>query len=286
MGFAVLSDYSGVPLIVAFGLWAIWIGWSRGAAAGALRAGALFSLGAIGPMVLLLAYQWAAFGHPLFPAQRYMPPTRYSVYGWNGMTLPTAELLVRNLFDPRYGLFVFCPMLVAALAAPFLRGRPDRLARAARLARGELALIFGATIALLLFSSANQFALLQWNTGVRYMVPAAPLLFLALVSVLLRAPAAVIGLLVVPTVVVSWSVAMAREAVPVSLARIFAGGFELPWLRTLEVTADAYAPFVRQGTSPLPLFCLAAVVLWLVWRRLPRAALIAGDASPGSPTSR
>jgi hypothetical protein len=265
MGLAVLCDYSGVPLILAFGVWALHHGWTRGRAAGAVRAGALFSLGAAGPLLVLLGYQWAAFGHPLYPAQRYMPATRYSVRGWNGMTVPTGELLLGNLFDPGYGLFAFSPVLLAALAAPFVR-RPWRAAP------GELGLVFGATIALLLFSSANQFALLQWNTGVRYMVPAAPLLFVALVPALLRMPAPLRWALVLPTLAVSWCVSMTRENVPLALARVFVGGFELPTLRVLQVTSQAYAPFLEHGTSPLPLFCLTGAVLWLLWRRARPAA--------------
>lgn len=122
-GLAVLCDYSGVPLLLAFGGWALVRGWAVGGARVALRSGALFSLGAAVPLLTLLGYQWVAFGHPLFPAQRYMPAVQFSDRGWNGFSAPSAELLWRNLFDARYGLFVFCPMLVAALVAPFLRRR-------------------------------------------------------------------------------------------------------------------------------------------------------------------
>ncbi len=267
-GTAVLIDYSGAPLLVAFGLWALAEGWSRGGVNGSLRAGAWFTLGAALPLAVLLAYQLAAFGNPLFPAQRYMPATRYSVQGWNGLSVPTLELLWRNLFDPRYGLYAFCPMLIAAIAAPFVKSGFWSSGRR------ELAFIFGATGALYLFNSANQFALLQWNTGVRYMVPAVPLLFIAVVPVLLRAPRWLAWALVVPTVAISWSVAMARESVPESLARIFTGGFELPWLTVLEKTAESYAPFLAGGTSPLPVFAVLAILLWLLWRRAP-----AGDVA-------
>ncbi|HEU4564191.1 MAG TPA: hypothetical protein VFS05_06075 [Gemmatimonadaceae bacterium] len=266
LGLALLCDYSGAPLVLAFGIWALALGWRRGGIAGAVRGGALFTLGALGPILVLWGYQWAAFGNPFFPAQRYMPATEYSVHGWNGMTWPLPKLLLGNLLDPRYGLLAFCPMLAAAVVAPFLARRPGGPTR------GELALIFGATIALLLFNSSILFALLQWNTGVRYMVPAVPLLFFALVPVLLRLPEWAMWALVVPTVAVSWSVAMAREAVPISLERIFLRGFELPWLHVLEVTSGAYAPFLRYGSSPVPLFCLTGVVLWLLWRRARVAA--------------
>lgn len=264
-GTAVLIDYSGAPLLLAFGLWAFAGGWARGGMRAALRTSLWFTLGAAVPLVILLAYQTSAFGNPLFPAQRYMPATRYSVHGWNGLSVPTLELLWRNLADPRYGLFAFCPMLIAAIVAPFLKSgfwSPGRR---------ELAFIFGATGALYLFNSANQFALLQWNTGVRYMVPAVPLLFIALVPVLLRAPGWLAWVLIIPTLTISWSVSMARESVPESLARIFTGGFELPWLTVLEKTAESYAPFLAGGTSPLPVFALLGAILWVIWRRAPES---------------
>jgi hypothetical protein len=120
LGYGLLSDYSAAPLLLVFGIWSLVSARSRGWMA-MVRSGALFSLGAAVPMVGLLAYQWAAFGSPWFPAQRYMPATRYSVIGWNGFFVPTRELLIGNLFDPRYGLFAFCPLLLAAFASPFVR---------------------------------------------------------------------------------------------------------------------------------------------------------------------
>ena len=62
---------------------------------------------------------------------------------------------------------------------------------------------------------------------------------------------------------------MARESVGLSLARIFLHGFELPWLTVLQKTASGYVPFLADGVSPIPIFCVIAVVLWLVWRRAP-----------------
>jgi hypothetical protein len=261
LGFGILCDYSAAPLAVAFGVWLLALGWSESRVQGALRAGLWYVAGAAVPIAILFGYQWAAFGSPLYPAQRYMPDTRLSVRGWNGFALPTVELLWRNLFDPRYGLLAFCPMLAAALFAPFVR-------RDSGPTGSELALILGSSLALYLFSSANQFALLQFNTGVRYLVPLVPLLFIALVPVLLRLSPVWRFVLIVPTVAISWSVSMARESVPVSLSHIFLGGFELPWLTVLRKTAGAYAPFLEQGATPIPLFCLLGVTLWLVWRNV------------------
>ncbi len=263
MGLALLCDYSAVPLILVFGCWALVDGAQDGGLKGAAGSAGAFTLGAVGPILLLLIYQWTAFGNPWLPPQTYMPSTQLSARGWHGLEPPAPELLWRNLLDPRYGIFAFCPMLIAAFLAPSVqirRGGPTR---------GELIVIFSAAAALWLFNSANQFAWLQWNTGVRYMVPAAPLLFLALVPVLLRLPRHWASALVLLTVAISWSVAMARESVPTSLAHIFLRGFELPVLTVLRKTAGAYAPFLELGASPVALFCFLGVVLWLLWRKDP-----------------
>ena len=226
-------------------------------------------LGAAGPIALLLGYQWAAFGSPWFPAQHYMPATEFSVRGWNGITLPSLELLWQNLFDLRFGLFAFCPLLLAALAAPFVRRDPKTL-----LSHELVFALLGAG-ALWIFSSSIQFAHLQFNTGVRYMVPAVPLLFFALVPVLLAMPRWVAWALIAPTVLISWAVSMTREDVPTALRMVFSGGPSLPVLTVLQKTAAAYAPSLAAGGALLPLavYALLGLLLWLIWRsQLPALA--------------
>jgi hypothetical protein len=260
LGAGILCDYSAVPLAVVFGVFLLVTRTVDHGVREGVRGSLAFGIGAVGPIVVLLGYQWTAFGAPWFPAQRYMPPTEFSVVGWNGMTLPTAQLLRDNLLSPAYGLLAFCPMLAGALVAPWTSKR------AGDPTRRELVLVFAATLALWLFNSANQFSNLQFNTGVRYMVPVVPLLFFALVPVLLRAPRSVVWALVLPTLVISWSVSMAREDVPTSLVRVFLMGPELPWVTVLQRMASGYAPFLAEGVSPLMVFVGLGVVLWLIWR--------------------
>lgn len=259
LGFGLLSDYSAVPLLLVFGLWILTDGYRWARTTGALRFGFNYVAGALGPILVLLGYQWIAFGSPWYPAQRYMPPTPYSVQGWFGFSLPTWELAWGNLFDLRYGLFAFCPLLLAALAAPFLVS-PREGPR-----RQTLWWIFGATFALYLFSCANQFANLQWNTGVRYMVPAVPLLFFASVPVLRRSPAWLRWGLVLASLVASLAVTMTREDVPTGLRMIASGGPTLPVFIVLQKMASGYG-------LPVPWWAIWAVyaalglLLWATWR--------------------
>jgi hypothetical protein len=268
LGFGVVVDYSAVPLLLVFGLWVLAAsrpgGW-QAAVANALSCAAGVAI----PIVGLLAYQWVAFGSPWFPAQRYMPATEYSVIGWNGFFVPTPELLLGNLFDPRYGLFVFCPLLLAAFAAPFVKNAPGDPTRT------QLAWSGAACVALYLFSSANQFATLQWNTGVRYLVPATPLLFMATVPVLRAMPRAPRLTLVGVTLVISLAVSMTRESVPDALRLVFSEGPTLPIFLALDRMASGYPALQFGAIGPLLVLGVSAALLALLWRHTLRALPVA-----------
>jgi hypothetical protein len=96
------------------------------------------------------------------------------------------------------------------------------------------------------------------------------LLFIALVPVLLRIPRAWRYGIVVPSLAVSWAVAMIREGVPASFAQLFRQGPQLPWVITLKKTAEAYAPFLRDSAAAAGLtigvYAVTGLLLWLLWR--------------------
>lgn len=261
-GFTVVCDYSGVVPIVVLGLYALArLGRSPEGKAALPRAGWMV-LGGAATAALLLLYQAWAFGDPWAPAQRFMPDTPYSVAGWHGLTWPAADLAASNLFDPAYGLFVAGPLLLLAFAAPALRPRPG----APRLEGPELAVAFGMFAGIWLFASSVEFARLQWNTGVRYLLPAVPFLFLPAAVVWTRLPAkprlAVAGL----AVAVAWSHAMVRESPPESLATVLLGGLQLPWLSVLGRMGGQYVPvFAQRPPDPTWLVVAVGAALALLW---------------------
>lgn len=269
LGSSLVNDYSAVPFLVVFGLWILAEGWRWGRATGALRFGVTYVLGALGPIALLLAYQWIAFGSPWYPAQRYMPPTEFSVRGWFGFTLPTQELIWGNLFDLRYGIFAFCPLLLAGLATPWIRPAADTPRPS------HLRWAYACFAALYLFSCANQFANLQWNTGVRYMVPAVPLLFLAAVPVLRRMPALARWGLIGLSLVVSLAVSMTREDIPTALTLVLHTGPTLPVLIVADKMASGYSLQFPWWTI-WALYLVLAGVLWLTWRGWDRKGIADG----------
>lgn len=264
VGFGLLCDYAGAVPVVVMGVYALArlasaLPWPAAASRMAAMVG-----GACIPVGALLAYQAWAFGSPFFPAQHYMPATEFSGEGWNGFDFPALDLLAQNLFDRRFGLFTFGPLLALALAFP--------LARRPRLSRADRRLAFAMFLALLVFTSANQFARLQWNTGFRMLAPVVPLLFLVAADVwaaLPRRAALAIGALAAAH---SWCIAMVRADAIESVVRIVSDGPRLPWLTSIARAGATYLPFeadARVGSAllALPFLALGGIVVAFVASR-------------------
>jgi hypothetical protein len=261
LGFGLVCDYSAIPLLVVFGVMILVDGWQRGGARNAVRDASLYTAGAFASFAILFSYQWAAFGNALWPAQRYMPPTEFSVRGWLGFTLPTRELLIGNLIDPRYGLFAFCPLLIAACGIAWARRRRPGWAPEGR----EIAWIAASLVALLLFASATQFANLQWNTGVRYMVPALPLVFLLAVPVLAAMHPWLRWGLIGISGIVTMAVTMTREDIPTALRLLAQEGPNLPILIVLRRVESGYTLQLPSFTFWLVAAAIMAAIA-VVWR--------------------
>jgi hypothetical protein len=121
------------------------------------------------------------------------------------------------------------------------------------------------TAAFFAFTAANQFSRMQFNSGVRHMVPVTPFLFLAAAIVLLRLPTwlgIVIGIL---STYWSWCLAMYRDVeqglgIFDSLIQITTGGLRLPWLLTLQRMSIA-PPWL----DVLPLLVVMALLISGIW---------------------
>ncbi len=267
-GMALLCDYTGALLLGAIGLYACVRAWPTGGLRATFRTGLRYTLGALGPMLVLWYYQWACFGNPILPPQAWMPKTQaLSEHGIKGVTGPQLDLLVMLLFDPRFGLFVTGPVLALAALAPVLKRR-STLSLPAR----ELATLLLLPIMVVLFFASIEYTRLQYIHGIRYVIPAVPFLVVALMVVLLAVPrwlALGLGLL---SVALSWGLAMGRleeqhPSILTGLRSVYLGGFRLPALTTLGRMSRQYAPELGGGgISPLPAFLVAGVVIWLIWR--------------------
>jgi hypothetical protein len=278
-GLALLSDYSGAVVLAWLGAYAAWKAWEAGGLARLRRSALAYAAGAAGPIALLLFYQWRSFGSPWYPGQHYMPPVDWIDVGYKGVGGPEWRLFQMLLFDTRFGLFVACPLLVFGLAGFFqaLRG-------STWLPRREALFLGGFSIAFLVFFSAVQYTQLQWVTGVRYVVPVIPSLFLLAFVSLTRLPRVALFPIAVLAFAQAWCMSMVRATeIHESVARVLLGGFQLPWMNVLARMAPQYLTFLSPGQqlSPLPLFVICGVLVYGVWR-YPEAT--AGVASEGATT--
>ncbi|MEP7365351.1 MAG: hypothetical protein ABI972_19025 [Acidobacteriota bacterium] len=253
-GFSLLLDYSGAVALGCLFLYAV---------LDDRRHAIPFLLGAAPPILLLWFYQWASFGHPFYPGQHYMPPVEWIDQGYKGISGPQVELAWMLAFDFRFGLFASCPLLLAAVAGPFMRQT-----LLTKRQTWFLSLFF--VLFWVFFSSVN-YTRLQYNTGVRYMAPMIPVLFLPTAAVLSRLSRPWLYFLAAAAVAQAWCMAMYRDVergwgVLDPIFHVFLGGFQLPALTTLA-RMNLGLEALANGVSPLPLFALTGVVVYGIWRR-------------------
>lgn len=208
---------------------------------------------------ILMAYQWACFGNPILPAQSYMPPANFTEMGYRGFSFPSLDLLFQTAFSMRYGLFVSAPILLLAFFAPVWLNKKSRL-----LEKRELIFVVAFTALFFIFCSANQYGRMQFNTGVRHIIPVIPFLFILVANVLLKMPKIVAVVLGILGTYWSLCLVMYRDVeqglgVFESLKHITLEGFRFPWLTTIERMG-----FV-QNASVIPLMLLSAVLIWALW---------------------
>ncbi len=267
-GTAILFDYSGVVFIAGLGLYGLArLGWDA-AWGDRLRHGLWYTLGTLPPILLLWFYQWAAFGNPFLPGQHWMPPVEWIDRGYQGYSGPQLEVLRLLLFDHRFGLVVVAPLLALGILGPAVdRGLTARVPPRERWA---LWLLFAAFV---VFFSGNNYTRLQFNTGIRYLAAVFPFLMVPAAVVLMRIwsrQRAIAAAIVLLALAISWPLAMVREVerplgVFDPIARVLIGGFQLPALTTIARMRGLFGDWVAGGVSPLPLFLLVGVILWMIW---------------------
>jgi hypothetical protein len=264
-GLALLFDYSGSVILLLLFAYVFAVGRrNSGSVRLAVRSAALYVAGTIGPVLLLWFYQWQSFGHFLYPGQHWMPPVQWIERGYQGFTGPQLELLTLLLFDYRFGLFTSGPLFAFALAAPFIYKRLN-------IHWMELATVFAISAGVLLFFSGVHYTRLQYNTGIRYMTAVFPFLFVPAALVLSRLPKPVLYFASVIAVAEAWCLAMHRDVergfgLLDPILQVFIGGFKLPLLTVVSRLGGQFGEYIASGVSPLPVFVLAAAVIYGIWR--------------------
>lgn len=254
-GYCLLCDFSGLVVVAVAALY-VWLrgseetGWAR------WRLLAAYAAGVAPGAAALLLYQAWAFGSFIRPSQHYMLPTAPTSRGYRGFDWPSPSLLWANFFDPRFGLFAYCPALLIAFAAPFVkRGRyqvPQR----------EMRIIWVYFAFFVFFCAANQYSWLQPSTGFRYLVPVVPGLALLAIQAAQALPRIAQGLIIFAASTQSLIMAAAHENnLADSAATLWQRHGTLLWAIRLR-GAGLYV----SGLLPLAAWAgLAILCAWIWW---------------------
>lgn len=267
-GYAVATDFTGAVALAGIGFFALVQQLERKSYGEAFKTTLWTVAGSIGPGLFLLWYQWKCYGNPWLPVQFHMPTAVFAGYpSERGFGLPLPATLWGLLFDGQYGLLIFAPVFALALYHPVLVWKKQNRVPA-RWGVGSWVYF----IALWVFCSCIQYTVRhQWQDGVRYMVPALPMLFLLVADVMARLPRWVGFPLLGYSVFTSWCVAMLRVNPYDAMAGVLRHGPQYPWLTTLSNAALQYFPPLADPTSSwsvgLPWAVLAALgagmcILW------------------------
>lgn len=256
-GWTVVLDYSGLVAVGVLSVYALsqWLS-SEGRR---FQDMAKFAGGIVVCAAILMAYQWSSFGNPILPAQSYMPPANFTEEGYRGFALPSVDLLFQTAFNIRYGLFVSAPILLLVFAVPVWLRKSSSF-----LDVRETIFVIAFTTLFFVFCSANQYGYMQFNTGVRHIVPVVPFLFLLAANVLLKLPRIIAVVFSLFGVYWSLCLVMYRDVeqgsgVFEAIKHITLEGFRLPWLTTLERMGFA------GGWLAIPLMLLCGVAIWILW---------------------
>jgi len=252
-GYCFLCDYSGAVVVATTAFYTCW------RCAGNWKILAAYGVGVLPGVGGLAIYQAWAFGGSLRPSQQFMPSTAPTSRGYRGIDWPSPTLAWANFFDPRFGLFAYCPALLLAFAAPFVRRVRYRIPFR------ETVVLFAYFLMFVVFCAANQYSWLQPLTGFRYLIPVVPTLALLALQTAQGLPRPV-----------RWTVAAAacgqsllmvagyQNNFPAAVRILWQRGFELPWMIRL-----GYAGAPITWVWPLATFALvvsAVAVVWLIPR--------------------
>ena len=123
--------------------------------------------------------------------------------------------------------------------------------------------------ALYVFCSGISYTRLQFNTGIRYLAPAFPFLFVGSAVVLMRLPARLRYFVCIVAIAQAWCMAMHRDVerglgLLEPLRQVFTHGLQLPAITVLSRMSQ-FQEYFSRSLSPLPIFALAGAILLGLW---------------------
>lgn len=242
VGWTVLLEYHALPValvLAIFGLVAFW----RPTRLVAFAAGGLVNV------VVMMLFQWKAFGNPLTPGHKMVENARFAAehhQGVFGILMPQLDRIWTLSFDPGFGFFGTSPfMVLGLLAIPLVvlsagKGGP----RERRLRRWSAVVWMVAMAGLWAVNSGFIQWRAGWTVGPRYLGAAPPFFAFAAVLVLERLASSsrvrrtvargAAGGLALASILTIGSVGLVYDTLPETIQRPFAQ-FAVPMIRTATV---------------------------------------------------
>jgi hypothetical protein len=173
-GWATVTEYPSAPaaaMVVGVALALVW----KSGPPRRWRVVVGIGAGALPCVIVLMAYQHAAFGSVLHPSYAYYPQGAFSwmTHGYLGLTYPRIDVALKLLFGCRRGLLFTGPVVLAAPFGLRLLWKQPAAHAAAVTAVGISSYYF-------LFHASFSAWPAGWSYGPRYMSPGLPLLCLGL----------------------------------------------------------------------------------------------------------
>jgi hypothetical protein len=175
-GWATVSEYPAAPAsaIVAVLAWAqVW----SGGRARRWRVALGIGVGAIACVLVLMFYQYRAFGSAIHPSYSYYQEGAFPwmKHGYMGLTYPRIDVMFKLLFGCRRGLFFAAPFLVTApFGLRILWKNENKSYRYPGMAAAAIAAYY------FLFNASFSVWTAGWSYGPRYMAAGVPLLCVGL----------------------------------------------------------------------------------------------------------
>ncbi|HEX2678671.1 MAG TPA: hypothetical protein VHM19_18590 [Polyangiales bacterium] len=248
---------------------------------------AAFALGGVLPALIMMHFQWRAFGSPFTPGHLYVENDSFRAahhQGLYGAVGPSAYAMYGLLIDPGAGLFPLTPLLVLALPGLY------RMLRDEKQRADAITILAVVVLTVLAISSMNNWRG-GWTVGPRYLAVCVPFLawpaLRALDDWLDRMPLMAAGF-----ALAACAVGLIASGLPSAYYPHLPPELERPLPQVYAVLiAHGYAPMnaaalvnVFSGASMLPLLacalgvlacCVVAITPGLRWRATALAVAVA-----------
>jgi len=257
LGYAVITEYPAALMAGVLGLYALYRLRHKGQIA-------WLALGALGPALVLAAYNLAIFGTPLPVGYHYSAlwQNQHST-GFMSLTFPHLEALWGITFSPYRGLFFLSPVLLLALPGLVYLGRSFR---------AEALVSALAVLSLLAFNSASAMWWGGFAVGPRYIVPMLPFLAWPLVAFLGRHGRAgwgraLFGGLAALSFALVWASTWAGQSYPEEMWRFPLIEYTLPRLLQGDLARNVGMLLGLRGWWSLTPLAVVFVLFGIFWNR-------------------